>query len=168
MYGVRKHFSFFKLIFLSNFSNSIAHRKVPLVVGIGLSLTGVIFFIFCRMAKSVEMLIIGRLLLGFESGLSTSTIIMYLIELAPLKYRGSVGTCISLGITFGIFVGQVSSLEEVLGSDNLWHYAISVHALLQLLCLFSLPWFPESPKFLYISRGDKIGAIKGEYDDEHV
>lgn len=138
------------------------YRKVPLIVSISLSLTGVIFFIFCRMAKSVEMLIIGRLLLGFESGLSTSTVIMFLIELAPLKLRGSIGTCISLGITFGILVGQVCSLEEVLGSENLWQYAISAHSLLQLLCLFSLPWFPQSPKFLYITRGDKTGAMKGE------
>lgn len=115
------------------------------------------------MAASVEMLIIGRLLIGFESGLSTSTVMMFLIELAPLKYRGSVGTCISLGITFGICIGQICSLEEILGSDTLWQYAISSHAVFKLLCLFSLPWFPESPKFLYITMGDKKSAIQGEY-----
>lgn len=141
----------------------LLYRKVPILIGITFSLTGVLFIIFCRMAKSVEMLFIGRILIGFEAGMSTSTVIMYLIELAPLKYRGSIGTCLSLGISSGILIGQVCSLEEILGTENLWQYAITAHAVFKLICLCSFPWFPESPKFLYLVSGDKQKAVKCKY-----
>lgn len=112
------------------------------------------------MADSIEMLLIGRILSGLEAGLSTSVVIMYLIELSPIKYRGSIGSCLSLGISSGILIGQICSLEEVLGTKKHWQYAISAHAILKLICLVSLPWFPESPKFLYIKMNDKTEAIK--------
>lgn len=144
------------------------YRKVPILIGITFSLTGVLFILFCRMAESVEMLLIGRILIGFEAGISTSTVIMYLIELSPVKFRGSVGTCLSLGISSGILIGQVCSLEEVLGTEKLWQYAITAHAVFKLICLFSFPWFPESPKFLYLVSGNKQKAIKCKYLIAHM
>lgn len=40
---------------------------------------------------------------------------MYLTELAPLKLRGSMGVFCPLGITFGVLLAQVMSLNQILG-----------------------------------------------------
>ena len=37
------------------------------------------------------MLLLGRLIAGFAAGLTTSTVPMYLTELAPLELRGTMG-----------------------------------------------------------------------------
>lgn len=40
---------------------------------------------------------------------------MYLTELAPINLRGAMGVMCPLGVTFGVLLGQVMSLTDVLG-----------------------------------------------------
>lgn len=60
---------------------------------------GGICFQFCRAVSSVELIIIGRLIVGLAAGLTTSTIPMYLTELAPIALRGQLGVLCSMGVT---------------------------------------------------------------------
>jgi SP family facilitated glucose transporter-like MFS transporter 3 len=50
------------------------------------------------------------------SGLITSVMPMYLTELAPRPLRGPMGVLCPLGVTFGVLVGQVLSLSQILGT----------------------------------------------------
>lgn len=125
-------------------------------------MSGAVVFFFCRMAGSVEMLLLGRLLVGLASGLTTSTVPMYLSELAPLELRGTLGVLCSMGVTGGVVVGQVGSLEQIFGTADLWHVALSVFGLLVVVCLLPYPWFPESPKYLYIVERNASKAKSGE------
>ncbi len=68
-----------------------------------------ILFYFCRMANSVIVLIIGRLIAGVASGLATSTLPMYMAELSPLQLRGTLGVLSPMGIIFGVVVGQIGA-----------------------------------------------------------
>lgn len=115
----------------------------------------------CRYARSVEMLLIARLLVGLASGLTTSVCPMYLAEVAPQKLRGPAAVLISMGMILGILFGQIISLQEVLGSEDYWEYALSSYVVLVVLCIFPYPWFSESPKFLYIMSDEKDLARKG-------
>lgn len=119
------------------------------------------------MAGSVEMLLIGRLLVGLASGLTTSTVPMYLAELAPLSLRGTLGVFCSMGITGGVVVGQIGSLQEVFGTTELWHVSFSVFAVLVIICLLPYPWYPESPKFLYIVARNPERAREGTIEVLH-
>lgn len=139
---------------------STIHSKGAMLTCSGLFLAGALFFFFCRMAGSVEMLLIGRLLVGLASGLTTSTVPMYLAELAPLAFRGTLGVLCSMGVTGGVVVGQIGSLQEVFGTAELWHVAFAVFGVLVAVCLLPYPWFPESPKFLYIVAKNADGAKK--------
>lgn len=141
---------FHKLLQCLIHSKTLKHRKGALLTCYGLFIAGAVFFYFCRAAGSVEMLLIGRLLAGFASGLTTTVLPMYMTELAPLSLRGTLGVLCSMGVTGGVVVGQVGSLQEVFGTDERWHIAFSVYGLLVLVCALPAPWFPESPKFLYI------------------
>lgn len=119
---------------------------------------GAVFFFFCRAAKSVEMLLIGRLIVGLSSGLVTATLPMYLAEVAPPAQRGTLGVFCGVGVTGGVVVGQVFSLADIFGTDDLWHYAISAYVLLIIVCFLPSYTFPESPKFLYVMKGDPTAA----------
>lgn len=62
---------------------------------------------FSKLATSWEMLIIGRLVVGLYSGLSTGFVPMYVGEIAPTSLRGALGTLHQLGIVIGILMAQV-------------------------------------------------------------
>lgn len=119
---------------------------------------GAVFFFFCRAAKSVEMLLIGRLIVGLSSGLVTATLPMYLAEVAPPAQRGTLGVFCGVGVTGGVVVGQVFSLADIFGTADLWHYAISAYVILIIVCFLPSYTFPESPKFLYVMKGDPTAA----------
>lgn len=104
------------------------------------------------------MLLIGRLIVGLSSGLVTATLPMYLAEVAPPAQRGTLGVFCGVGVTGGVVVGQVFSLEDIFGTADLWHYAISAYVLLIIVCFLPAYTFPESPKFLYVMKGDPTAA----------
>lgn len=85
---------------------------------------------------------------------------MYLTEIAPLQLRGTLGVLCSMGFTGGVVVGQIFSLQEVFGTEDLWHYALSFYAVLVIICTLPYGYFPESPKYLLLVAGDREGAIR--------
>uniref|UniRef100_A0A182JJG7 Major facilitator superfamily (MFS) profile domain-containing protein n=1 Tax=Anopheles atroparvus TaxID=41427 RepID=A0A182JJG7_ANOAO len=121
---------------------------------------GSICFLSCRVASSVELLLLGRLLVGLASGLTTSVIPMYLAEVSPVKLRGAMGVLCPLGLTSGVVIGQVASLEQVLGTEAHWHYALSCVAVLNFVAYAFYFWIPESPKYLYSVKGDQVGSLR--------
>lgn len=84
---------------------------------------------------------------------------MYLSEIAPFHLRGTLGVFCSMGFTGGVVVGQVVSLQELLGTPELWHYCMSFQIIFVILCTLAYPIFPESPKYLCLI-GDKSGALR--------
>ncbi|KAJ4430980.1 hypothetical protein ANN_19573 [Periplaneta americana] len=135
-------------------------RKGAVVINNILGILGAILFVSSRHAGSVEMLLLARLVVGLSSGLVTSTIPMYLTEIAPLSIRGAMGVLCPLGLTVGVLVAQILGLQSVLGQQETWHYLLGLFALLTLLSMVALPFLPESPKYLYIVRGQEEKGIK--------
>ncbi|KAI4461472.1 sugar transporter [Holotrichia oblita] len=90
-------------------------RKGGLICGLVLLVTAAALFFTTKMVNSVEVLIIGRLLVGLAAGTITCIMPMYLTELAPLHLRGAMGVMCPLGVTFGVLLAQVMSLRNVLG-----------------------------------------------------
>lgn len=84
---------------------------------------------------------------------------MYLSEIAPLHLRGTLGVFCSMGVTGGVVVGQIVSLEQLLGTRENWHYSLSFFALLVILSTLPYYWFPESPKYLCCVIGDSDAAM---------
>lgn len=63
------------------------------------------------LAKSFEMVIIGRLIIGVFCGMCTGLTPMYVGEITPTAIRGAFGTLHQLGVVIGILVAQVSCSE---------------------------------------------------------
>lgn len=107
------------------------------------------------------MIIIGRLLLGINSGINAAITPMYLMEIAPINLRGSVGTVYQLVITISILISQVLGLNNVLGTEELWPVLLALTIAPGIFQLATLPLCPESPKFLLLTRGQELEAQRG-------
>ncbi|KAI3795789.1 hypothetical protein L1987_38448 [Smallanthus sonchifolius] len=57
--------------------------------------------------QAVWMLILGRILLGFGLGFAIQAVPLYLSEMAPYRYRGSLNIGFQLSITIGILVANI-------------------------------------------------------------
>lgn len=62
---------------------------------------------FSKLAASLEMLIIGRFVVGLYSGLSSGFVPMYVGEVSPTALRGAMGTLHQLAVVIGILIAQV-------------------------------------------------------------
>ncbi|XP_051164094.1 solute carrier family 2, facilitated glucose transporter member 1-like isoform X2 [Leptopilina boulardi] len=142
----------------SIFANKLG-RKGTLVIGNICGILGAVVFLLAPTLISVELLLIGRLLVGLSGGLATSLLPMYLSELSPLKLRGTLGVLCQLGITIGVLLGQIVSLDTVLGTENHWSYMLAIFSPLCILSLLLTPILPESPKFLYVIKESHDKAI---------
>lgn len=135
-------------------------RKKSLLVNNVFLFVAAVLVLTCKLAQSFEMIIVARLLVGINSGVSMNIQLMYFGESAPKHLRGAVAFSSAVFTAFGIFLGQVVGLTEVLGSEPLWTYLLASNALPALFQLLTLPWFPESPRYLLIDCGDKEACLK--------
>ncbi|XP_026715548.1 solute carrier family 2, facilitated glucose transporter member 11-like [Athene cunicularia] len=113
-----------------------------------------------RLCGSFEMIIAGRLFSGVCGGLALNIHLMYAGECAPRNLRGLISLTASTATAVGKFVGFALGLREVLGVDALWPLLMAANALPALIQLLTLPFFPDSPRYLLIDKKDKEGCIK--------
>ncbi|XP_056221431.1 solute carrier family 2, facilitated glucose transporter member 11-like [Seriola aureovittata] len=135
-------------------------RKNSLLLNNSFLFVGAVLVLTCRVAKSFEMIILARFLVGMNSGVSMNIQPMYFGESAPKHLRGAVAFSSAVFTAFGIFLGQVVGLTELLGTEPLWPYLLASNALPASIQLLTLPWFPESPRYLLIDRGDREACVR--------
>ncbi|XP_057262147.1 solute carrier family 2, facilitated glucose transporter member 11-like isoform X1 [Pezoporus wallicus] len=107
-----------------------------------------------------ELLIVGRFLIGINSGVGICVQPLYLGEVAPKHLRGGMAMGSSIFLTGGILIGQIIGLRELLGEEMYWPLLLSSSCLPAFAQLLFLPWFPESPRYLLIDRGDELSCVK--------
>ncbi|KAM8962102.1 solute carrier family 2, facilitated glucose transporter member 11-like [Pelodytes ibericus] len=114
---------------------------------------------FSRSAKSFEMIVLGRILAGVNSGVSMNIQPMYLGESAPKKLRGTVALSSAVFTALGLVMGQIVGLREILGREHSWHLLLASNAVPAIVQLVVLPWLPESPRYLLIDLKDKDSCV---------
>lgn len=139
------------------FVNRFGRRNSMLIVNI-FAVIGGCFMGFCKLAKSFEMLIIGRLVIGFFCGLCTGFVPMYIGEISPTAQRGAFGTLNQLGIVIGILVAQIFGLKSIMGSETLWPMLLAFTIIPAIIQVLTLPFCPESPRFLLINKNEEAEA----------
>jgi len=103
----------------------------------------------------------GRFLHGIQGGLCCSIIPTYLNEISPSHLRGQIGVFHNLFLTVGIFIGQVFSYEQILGSENSWNFLLSFPILPSIFGFFLfLIFFDETPKYLLFEKNDEEATLK--------
>ncbi|XP_067911341.1 solute carrier family 2, facilitated glucose transporter member 11-like isoform X2 [Heterodontus francisci] len=130
-------------------------RKNSLIFNNILTLVAALIVGFSRMAKSFEMIFVARFLYGVNSGIGLTIHCMYIMECSPKMLRGVVTISIAIFISVGKCLGQVMGLREILGSESVWPLLMAFNAVPAFLQLVTLPWFPESPRYLLIDKGNR-------------
>ncbi|XP_029292142.1 solute carrier family 2, facilitated glucose transporter member 5 [Cottoperca gobio] len=118
-----------------------------------------------EIAKSYEIIIVARFIVGhlclsLSAGLSSNVVPMYLGELSPKNLRGAIGIIPQLFITIGILSAQVLGIRNILGNSTGWTLMLGLTGIPALIELLLLPFFPESPRYMLIQRGDEKTALK--------
>lgn len=129
-------------------------RKKSLLWG---SLVFVLASIMCGVANSVQILLIGRLILGVSIGILSFTAPLYLAEIAPENIRGAMVSIYQLMITIGIFVAFLS--DTAFSYSGNWHWMLGVIAIPGAIFFFGIFGLPESPRWLMM-RGHQDKATK--------
>lgn len=111
---------------------------IPLAVGTFL----------CAIAKSVETMIIGRVLAGFGIGISSAIVPLYISEISPTEIRGTLGSVNQLFICIGILAALVAGLP-LAGNPLWWRSMFSIALVPSVLLAVGMAFSPESPRWLY-------------------
>ncbi|XP_055515541.1 solute carrier family 2, facilitated glucose transporter member 1-like [Leucoraja erinacea] len=139
------------------FVNRFGRRNSMMMVNV-LAFFAAALMGFSKVSHSFEMLIVGRLIIGIYSGLSTGFVPMYVGEISPTALRGALGTLHQLAIVCGILVAQVFGLESLMGSERLWPLLLAFTAIPALYQIIALPFCPKSPRFLLINLNEEDQA----------
>uniref|UniRef100_A0A670ZVB5 Major facilitator superfamily (MFS) profile domain-containing protein n=1 Tax=Pseudonaja textilis TaxID=8673 RepID=A0A670ZVB5_PSETE len=76
-------------------------------------LTAALFMGFSKMAKSFEMILLGRLLYGIGIGFSFNIHPQYVGEISPKKLRGFTNATVAVFLTLGKVAGQIIGLGQL-------------------------------------------------------
>ncbi|KAI8362905.1 hypothetical protein B0O80DRAFT_1818 [Mortierella sp. GBAus27b] len=122
-------------------------------------LSSVIFVIgavLMTFAHQYWLLLLGRVVVGVGVGLAALVVPLYIGELAPSTYRGRLVTMNVLMITGGQLIAYLVS-SALTDTNNGWRWMMAISALPAILQLITLPFLPESPRYL-VKKGDITGA----------
>ncbi|KAM6440521.1 solute carrier family 2, facilitated glucose transporter member 3-like [Liasis olivaceus] len=140
------------------FVNRFGRRNSMLLVNV-LAIVGGVLMGLSKLANAVEMLIIGRFVIGVFCGLCTGFVPMYISEVSPTALRGAFGTLHQLGIVVGILVAQIFGLNVIMGTETLWPLLLGFTVIPALLQCVALPFCPKSPRFLLINKTEEEKAV---------
>ncbi len=127
-----------------------------------LMMAALLFFISAvgsASAHSLYFFLIARVLGGIAVGVASILSPMYIAELAPAKYRGTLVSLNQLAIVIGILVAFFSNYLLVDTGENNWRWMLLVMAVPAVLLFFSLFLVPESPRWL-VARGRNNDALQ--------
>uniref|UniRef100_A0A5F8GWK4 Solute carrier family 2, facilitated glucose transporter member 5 n=1 Tax=Monodelphis domestica TaxID=13616 RepID=A0A5F8GWK4_MONDO len=131
-------------------------RKGALMISNIFSIVSATLMGYNKMLSSFMVIIFARIFLGIR--MTYNVVPLYLGELVPKNLRGAVGFVNQLFITIGIFVAQIFGFQCILGTEEEWPILFGLTGIFEVIELILLPFFPESPRYTLIQRGDEEGA----------
>ncbi|KAL6568806.1 Sugar transport protein 10 [Orobanche hederae] len=140
--------------FLASATTRKFGRKVSMTTG------GLVFLVGTVLngaAVNVEMLIVGRILLGIGVGYANQSVPVYLSEMAPPKLRGALNIGFQMAITIGIFAANLVNYGTSKMMENGWRVSLALAAAPALIMTVGAVFLPDTPNSL-IERGQRENA----------
>jgi MFS transporter, SP family, galactose:H+ symporter len=138
--------------FLAGGASDQFGRRTTLIVA------GVVFAagaLLSAFAASVDVLLLGRLIVGIAIGLSSVTAPLYISEAAPRKTRGALVSLYQFAITIGILVAAFVDYE-LAGTAN-WQLMLGLAIVPSILLIAGMAMMPESPRWLFAHNQEDRG-----------
>ncbi|XP_027364824.1 sugar transport protein 10-like [Abrus precatorius] len=141
--------------FFASTTTRLMGRKISMFSGGLFFLVGAVLN---GLAVNIEMLIIGRILLGLGVGYCNQSVPVYLSEMAPAKIRGALNMGFQMMITIGILIANLINYGTA-KLESGWRISLGVGAVPAImLCVGSL-FLGDTPNSL-IERGQRELAKK--------
>jgi MFS transporter, SP family, galactose:H+ symporter len=102
--------------------------------------------ILCAAAPSAVLLVIGRIIVGFGIGLSSSGVPVYISEVAPADARGWQVSLFQLAITVGILLAYL--VDYAFAPIQGWRWMFGMAVIPAVIFGSSMLFLPESPRWL--------------------
>ncbi|XP_070560405.1 solute carrier family 2, facilitated glucose transporter member 1-like [Ptychodera flava] len=134
-------------------------RKGFLLINSIFSILSSLLMGFSEVASSYEMMIAGRVILGFYAGAAITVVPVFLAEIAPKNMRGAIGINHQLAITIGILIAQILGIF-IFNTEDTWPILVAFGGVFAVMQICILPFCPESPRWLLITKGNPDGARK--------
>jgi sugar porter (SP) family MFS transporter len=140
---------------ISPLSDKYGRRKMVLLAAVIFALGS----IFSALSSNIIILTLSRVLLGTAVGGASALVPLYLAEMAPAKYRGTLSTLNQLMITIGILSAYLVNLAFASYPSG-WRIMLGFAAIPAAILFVGTLYLPESPRWL-ISKGfeDKAAEI---------
>lgn len=135
-------------------TDSWGRKRILLFVALIFALTS----IWTALADSLTTLVIARIAGGIAVGAASTVAPMFISEVAPAKYRGSLVSMYQLFIVTGILVSYlINYMLHDIGENN-WRWMFASGAVPSTVFLVMLLFVSETPRFLYL-KGKKKEAL---------
>ncbi|KAL5540404.1 hypothetical protein UlMin_042427 [Ulmus minor] len=126
-------------------------RKISMLSG------GLVFFagaVLNGAATNIEMLIVGRLLLGVGVGFANQSVPLYLSEMAPAKIRGALNIGFQMAITIGILMANFVNYgtSQIKGGWG-WRVSLGLAAVPAAMLIVGSVFLPDTPNSI-LERGN--------------
>jgi sugar porter (SP) family MFS transporter len=111
--------------------------------------TAVIFVtgaLVCAAAPSLNILVVGRLIVGLGIGFATSTVPIYISEVSPPQTRGWQVSLFQLAITIGILAAYV--VDYTFSGSASWRWMLGLAFVPGAILGLGMLRMPESPRWL--------------------
>lgn len=125
---------------------------------IGVALTFALTSVWSAVAPNLTMLVMARVAGGLAVGAASTVAPMYISEVSPAKYRGSLVSMYQLFIVTGILISyMINYMLHDIGENN-WRWMFATGVIPSVLFLVMLFFVSETPRFLYL-KGRKKEAM---------
>lgn len=100
------------------------------------------------MALNLNLLILGRLIIGFAIGISSYTTPLYISEMSPAKHRGSMVLLNAITITGGEAFAFL--LDYSLAPAHAWRTMFAVGIIPAIFLFIGMLFLPETPRWMVL------------------
>ncbi|RWS31244.1 Facilitated trehalose transporter Tret1-like protein [Leptotrombidium deliense] len=136
-------------------SQSAGRQKILVIIGVPFAMgCGVIFI-----AGSLTLVIIGRLIIGFFTGIISAVSPSYVVEISTPNIRGFLGTGFQVCVTIGVFLMALCGIFATISYNYFfnWRYLVLVSAIPAIAMSILMLFVPESPHWLIAKYGRSSG-----------
>jgi SP family arabinose:H+ symporter-like MFS transporter len=131
--------------FVGRVTDTLGRKKILFFVALLFLITS----LWSAIAASLSSLVMARIVGGLAVGAASMVTPIYISEIAPAKYRGSLVSMYQLFIVTGILISYlINYLLRDIGEDN-WRWMFATGAMPSALFFILLFFVPETPRFLF-------------------
>ena len=130
-------------------SEKLGRRRLVFMI----SIVFIIGALILALAPTMEILVLGRVIIGLAVGGSTAIVPVYLSELAPTDARGSLSSLNQLMITIGILASYL--VNYAFAPIEGWRWMLGLAVVPSVVLMIGVIFMPESPRWLLEKRGEK-------------